>query len=110
MSLSEYLAQKYLTKDPSSADIKAKKKKRKKKGGGDGGGGGRGGGGGMVIADDDAMGWDEDGEKDVGGEGDDILVGELKKKLKKTNSMFLWPTITRKRVNNKAKKKNFYLL
>ncbi|KAF8477124.1 Pre-mRNA-splicing factor of RES complex-domain-containing protein [Kalaharituber pfeilii] len=59
MSLADYLAKKYLTKDPASGD-KKKKKKRKKDDG-------------IVIADDDAMGWDE-GKKGSEDEEETMIV------------------------------------
>lgn len=74
MSLAEYLAKNYLTKDDSSSSIsksgkKAKKRKRKDKGD-------FGGGGGIIIADDDALGWEGDEKKGEEGGKDGPLLGQ----------------------------------
>lgn len=55
MSLANYLAQKYLTKDEPEKK-KNKKRKRKEKEGG------------VIIADDDVLGWDQ-GKDDDDGDG-----------------------------------------
>ncbi|KAI5852908.1 Pre-mRNA-splicing factor of RES complex-domain-containing protein [Morchella snyderi] len=70
MSLSTYLAQKYLTKDEPD---KKKSKKRKRKAQQEGG---------VIIADDDALGWDQgiDDDDDDG----PVTIGETTKAFRRT--------------------------
>ncbi|KAL7274552.1 Pre-mRNA-splicing factor cwc26 [Rhizina undulata] len=78
MSLADYLAQKYLTKDEPDQK-KNKKRKRKEKEGG------------IIIADDDALGWDDQGSKNKQDDEDGPVIVATKSFRKATKSN--WTTV-----------------